>query len=171
VALKNCGRQFLLRVSGRVLVFVDEAAEYLLSLDPVRWSDRGHLLECCSAGPGQRWCLAEGLVWPVAVVVLDVLAEDGEQVVLVDDEEPVEALAAQGSAPPFGERVRPRRLWWALEDAHAGIGEHGVERADELGVAIANKELHLLAGVVERHDQVPGLLGDPVAGGVPGHAE
>jgi len=38
--------------------------------------------------------LFQGLVGPVRVVVRHVFGEDGEQVVLVDDEEPVEAFAA-----------------------------------------------------------------------------
>ena len=53
---------------------------------------------------------------------------------------------------------------------HLGIdgGVDGVERGGELGVAIADEESEASAGVVEVHEQVAGLLGDPGAGGVRG---
>ena len=50
-------------------------------------------------------------------------------------------------------------------------GEHGVEGGGELGVPIADQEPEATAGVVEVHDQVAGLLGEPGAGGVGGDAE
>ena len=58
-----------------------------------------------------------------------------------------------------------------LDDADVDGGEDGVERGGELGVAIADKEPEAAAGVVEIHDEVAGLLGQPGAGGVGGDAE
>jgi hypothetical protein len=45
--------------------------------------------------------LAEGAVWPVAVVVDFVLAEHGRGVVLIDDQKAVEELAADGRSAPL----------------------------------------------------------------------
>jgi hypothetical protein len=40
-------------------------------------------------------------------------------------------------------------------------GEHRVERGGELGVAVAAEELDAAPDVVEVHEKVPGLLGQP----------
>jgi hypothetical protein len=62
-------------------------------------------------------------------------------VVLVDDEQPVEDLAAQGADDPFADRVRPRRLRWAGENPDAVRLEYGVEGVGELACAIPDQEL------------------------------
>jgi hypothetical protein len=67
-------------------------------------------------------------MWPMAVVVVLVLAEDGGGVPLVDDEDSVEELAADGADEAFGDRVGPRCPHWCLDDADVGGGEDGVER-------------------------------------------
>jgi len=54
------------------------------------------------------WQLAEGPVRPGRVVVRQVLGQDLAQVVLAEDEQPVEDLAAQGSDHPLADRVRLR---------------------------------------------------------------
>jgi hypothetical protein len=51
-----------------------------------------------------------------------------------------------------------------------GGGEHRVERCGELGVAVPDQEPAAAAGVVEAHEQVAGLLGQPGAGGARGDA-
>jgi len=52
--------------------------------------------------------LVEGAVWPVVVVVLRVPGKRCCSVVLlVDDEDAVEELAADGADEAFGDRVRP----------------------------------------------------------------
>jgi hypothetical protein len=50
-------------------------------------------------------------------------------------------------------------------DADVGGGEDGVERGAELGVAVPDEEPESSAGVLEVHEQVAGLLGQPGAGG------
>ena len=50
-------------------------------------------------------------------------------------------------------------------------GEDGVEGGGELGVAVADQEPEASTGVVEVHEQVAGLLGEPGSGGVGGDAE
>jgi hypothetical protein len=71
-------------------VFVDESAEHLLPLDMLGWPVVGDQSEGGSGRRRGQWrFLIEALVWSVGVVVLDVLVEDGEQVSLVEDQEPV----------------------------------------------------------------------------------
>ena len=116
--------------SGGDLVFVDESAEDLFPADPVlgevdlRWP-----------GAGSRGCeLAERPVRPGCVVVQQVFVQHPAQVVLVDDEQPVEDLPAQGTDDPFADRVRSRRLRWAGENPDPFRLEHGVEGAGETGL-------------------------------------
>src|SRR5208283_6218593 len=75
--------------------------------------------------------LAEGTVWPGGVVVLKVFGQHLSQVVLVDDQRPVEEFPAQGAEHLFAYRVRSGRLRRAGQDPDALCGEHGVERAGE----------------------------------------
>jgi hypothetical protein len=48
--------------------------------------------------------------------------------------------------------------------------EHVVEAATELRVTVANNEVHPWAPLAQRQEEVAGLLGDPGAVGVGGHA-
>jgi hypothetical protein len=57
---------------------------------------------------------------------------------------------------------------WDLHDLGADGGEHGVKRGGELGVAVADQVPESLRPVVQVHQQVAGLLCDPLAGGVGG---
>ena len=83
----------------------------------------------------------------------------------------VEEFAADGADEAFGDRVGPRCPHRCLDDPDVDGGEDGVERGGELGVAVADEEPEAAAGVVEVHEQVAGLLGEPGAGGVGGDAE
>jgi hypothetical protein len=70
-----------------LVVFVDESSEPVLPLDTLGWSVGGDLADVGSGRwRGERRFLVEGLVRPMRVVVLDVLVEDGQEVVLVDDQ-------------------------------------------------------------------------------------
>ena len=51
---------------------------------------------------------------------------------------------------------------------NVGAGEHSVERGGELTVPVADQEPEPVRSLSEVHQQVAGLLGDPVAGGVGG---
>ena len=53
--------------------------------------------------------LAEGTVRPGGVVVLKVLGQLLSQVVLIDDQQPVEEFPAEGADEPFADRVAPHR--------------------------------------------------------------
>ena len=89
-------------MSGGDLVLVCKSAEDLFSADPVvgeidlRWSAAG--LSRCK--------LAKGSVRPGGVVVRKVLRQHLAQMVLIDDQQPVEELPAQGADDPFADGVR-----------------------------------------------------------------
>src|SRR5829696_1998308 len=101
------------------------------------------------------------------VEVLLVLGQHGGCVMLVDDEDPVQQLAAQAADEPFGDGVRPRRPDWCGHDLDAGGIEHGVDDLAELAVVIAEEEPERLAGVVQVHQQIcrpaPARLEDQTA--------
>jgi hypothetical protein len=89
------------------VVRVGESAEDLLLADPVL----GEVDRLRRLAVGLSWCeLAEGAVRPGGVVVLQVLGQHPSQVVLIDDQQPVEDLPAQRADDPFADRVRPGRL-------------------------------------------------------------
>ena len=102
----------------------------------------------------------------MGVVVVRVLLEHGSGVSLVDDQETVEEFAADGADEAFGDRVGPRGLHRRPNDADVERGEDGVERGGELGVAVADEEPKATPGVVEVHEEIAGLLGQPGSGGV-----
>jgi hypothetical protein len=54
------------------------------------------------------------------------------------------------------------------DDADVGASEDGVECGSEFAVTVADQKSELVGPVAEVHQQVAGLLGDPVAGGVGG---
>src|SRR4051812_31407728 len=69
-------------------------------------------------------------------------------------------------SPYVPRRFRSARPGLGADDALVGAGEHGVEGGGELPVPVANQESELSGVVAELHEQVAGLLGDPVPGGV-----
>ena len=87
----------------------------------------------------------------------DVDAEDAFEVAAVDDQEPVEALAADGADPPIDEGVRAG-CPYRCADRPDGVGaEHLIEGRRELAVAVADQEPDRLRPVDERLDDVPCL--------------
>ena len=85
------------------VVLMGESAEDLFPVDPVIGEvDRlGWAGLCLSWGE-----LAEGAVRPGPVVMHQVLGQHPAQVLLVDDQQPVEEFPAQGADDPFAGRVR-----------------------------------------------------------------
>src|SRR5690242_17892238 len=124
-------------LSGGDVVLVRESAEDVSSADPV-------LSEVDLGWPGMslsRCELAEGTVRTGGVVMPQVFGQYPAQVVLIDDQQPVEQLPAQGADDPFADSVRYGRLWWAGENPDAIHYEHGVEGAGELACAVPDQEL------------------------------
>jgi hypothetical protein len=94
------------RLSSGNLVLVCEAAEDLLSADPV-------LGEVDLRWPGvslSRWQLAQGAVRPGCVAVDQVSGQYPAQVMLIDDQQPAGKLPAQGTDDRFADGVRSGRL-------------------------------------------------------------
>jgi hypothetical protein len=57
---------------------------------------------------GLSWCeLAEGAVRPGSVIVLQVFGQRPSQVVLIDNQHPVQELPAQGADDPLADRITP----------------------------------------------------------------
>jgi hypothetical protein len=133
----TCSLLGSLGLSGGDLVFVRESAEDLFPADPMPGE-----VDLRRPGVSLSGCeLAEGPVWPDGVVVAQVLGEHPSQMVLVGDQHPAGAFAAQGTDHPFAYRVRSRRLRWAGKNPHPCRREHGVEGAGELPCTIPEQEL------------------------------
>jgi hypothetical protein len=98
-----------------------------------------------------RWLQLERAMRPLRVVV-DEHTQDALQVTAVKDQQPVEALDADGSDEPLGDGVCLRRRHGRLHDADATAAEHLVERAGVLGVAVADQEARAVVCQVEAWD-------------------
>ena len=109
-------------------------------------------------------------MWAVIVVVPLVLPKYGGGMTLVHDQDTVEELAPDRADESLGDRVGPRRSHRRLDDSNVNCREDGVEGGGELGVAIADQEPATSTGILEIHDQVAGLLGQPGCGGMGGDA-
>jgi hypothetical protein len=95
--------------------------------------------------------LAEGTVRTMFVEVPFVVGQHRGRMPLVDDQDPVQQLAAQAADEPFGDRVRARRPDRGQHDLHTRSREHSVEDAAELAVVVAHQEPERLAGVLQIH--------------------
>ena len=76
----------------------------------------------------------------MGVVVIDVDAQDTLELSAAADQEPIEAVAADGADPAFGERVclwRPKR---GADVLNALAAEDLIERAREFTVAVVDQE-------------------------------
>ena len=82
----------------------------------------------------------------------------------VDDQDPVEQFAAQGSNHPFADRGRPGRCGWIGADLNAVGGEDRVERPGKPGISVSEQERDGGGAVGEVHEQVAGGLGGPRTG-------
>jgi hypothetical protein len=76
----------------------------------------------------------------MVVEMRHVLGEHSLEVVAVEDQYPVEQFSPDGADPSFGDRVRSGRPYGCAQDAEAFAGEHGIEDAGELAVAISDQE-------------------------------
>ena len=104
------------------------------------------------------------------VAMRRVLAKDSPRVIRSYDQDPVEQLTAPCPGEALADRVRPRCAWWRSDDLD-GVGfEYRVEHRGVFRVPVPDQESQLLQPLAEVHRQVPGLLGDPSAGRVRGHA-
>jgi hypothetical protein len=102
-----------------------------------------------------------------------VRSDDVLQVTAAENQEPVEAFAADAPDPALSMRPRLRSSHGRLDDSDAFGAEDFVEVSGELAVAVTDKKQRADVLVVEMHQQVACLLGHPAAVGVgrdPGQA-
>jgi hypothetical protein len=85
-------------VSGRARVLVDEAVEPLPTHEHAAFWDR--------LGLGRAE--AQGAMWPGPVVVVEVLAQDLDQVALAEDDQPAQTLSPRRAQYPLAGGIRPR---------------------------------------------------------------
>ena len=75
--------------------------------------------------------------------MLDVLLQHRRKVAGSGDQDVVEAFAAEGADPAFGDGIRAGCSNWGAQDTDVGAGEHGVEGGGELGIAVAGELIGL----------------------------
>ena len=114
----------------------------------------------------QRRGRVQGTVRPVLIMVDLVRAQDPPQMGLVPDNGVVQELAPTSADPAFGYRVHARRPDVAQHGPDPGIGEDRVECGGEVRAVVADHELDPVRMLAEIHEQVAGLLGGPVPGGM-----
>jgi hypothetical protein len=69
---------------------------------------------------------------------------------------------------PFGEGIRVGRLYRRHKHVHTFRPEHVIEPTAELRVPIAHKKAHAAPPLLQREQQVAGLLGGPGGVGIGG---
>lgn len=87
-----------------------------------------------------RWDESERTMGPVFVVVQRVDANDTLEVAATDDQEVVEAVAADGADPPLRVGVRVRRPDRRPDHPHTLGTEDLIEAAVELRVAVMDEQ-------------------------------
>src|SRR6266508_2310564 len=103
-------------------------------------------------------------MWPMTVVVVDESSEHAVEVALIDDQQPVEALGADGPDEALCDRISLRRPHGRLDDLDAFAGAHGGQVARDLAVAVAAQEPKRRRALVKHPDELARLLRDPCAG-------
>src|ERR1035441_8409394 len=102
------------------LVLVDDPTQHVATANVAeRPGSRGH----CAGRCGHLE--SKAAVRPMLVVMLDVVAKDGFEMVTAENERPVETLFTYGPYPALRDRVRPRRSDGRLDHLYAFGGEQG----------------------------------------------
>ena len=110
------------------------------------------------------WLQPESAVGTLAVVVLEVLANDVREVAFAADQDPVEALAADRSDDAFGVGVRDRRAHRREDHPDSFAREDLIEDAGELRVTVTDQDSDVVEAAADR--EVACLLGHPSTGRV-----
>jgi hypothetical protein len=139
-----------------VCVFVDQAVEDTFSADLLHVDVSYGAAVSVTFVAGDA--LSDALVRPGRVVMRLVFDQDAAQMLLAEDKDAIQELAAQGAYQAFADRVHARRLDSAAQDPGAGCVEDGVERGGEVRSAVADQELDVLEPLVEGEGEVAGLL-------------
>src|SRR5205823_13599041 len=112
----------------------------------------------------------ERSVRTLAVVMVDVLAQDAIELTTAADEQPVEALLTQGANEALGMGVGVGRPDRRVNDPDSLGPEDLVERGAELRVAVVDQEAHRPLPTAAVDHEVARLLGDPRPTRVPAAA-
>ena len=102
----------------------------------------------------------------MAVVMVDVLSEDGFELTPVEDQHPVETLAADGADEALGKSVGSRGSERRADGPDPLGAEHFVETCRELGVSVPNQEPDGKRSLGKHHGQISGLLDHPGSTGL-----
>lgn len=105
------------------------------------------------------------------VVMSDVFAKNAAEVALVEHDQPVERLVADGFNHALAVGVRPRSPVGSEGDLRALATEDLIAVVDELGVAVVDEEAHRPLELTQLPTLVSGLLGDPGRVGMGGAVE
>jgi hypothetical protein len=121
-------------------------------------------VEYYRGGSGHRGIHIERAMGPVAVVVGDIALQDGLEMAAPEDEDAIQALAAQRPHEPFRERVRKRCPDRCADDGGSLGDEDLIEGACVFRVAVPDEKTErerFPAG-----DEVARLLGHPRSSGL-----
>jgi hypothetical protein len=151
-----------MRSCSSSVVFMDESAEQIASVHPA-WPS---VADDPQTGGGIRRFQSERPVWTMGVVVGGIDPEDLFQVASSDDQQPVQALGADGADPALGVGVRVGCLHRRQEHLGTVRTEDVVEPVGELRVTIAQHKAEPASLLLQHQQQVAGLLGDPGAVGL-----
>src|SRR5262249_51190026 len=97
-----------------------------------------------------------------SVVVQAVDAQHVGEMPSTEDQDSIEAVGANRANPALGVGIRVRRPDGRADHSDAFAPEDLIEAVAELRVTIVNEEPERLL-LTELHDEVAGLLGDPVS--------
>src|ERR1039458_5162951 len=147
-------------------VLVDDPTQHVATANVAeRRGSRGHCADRCGH------LESKAAVRPMLVVMPDVVAKDGFEVVATENEHPVEALFSDGPYPPLRMRVRTRRSDGRLDHLYAFGCEHLVKAGGELRVAVSDQEPERPTVLGEIPCEVADNLGDKGAGRMIGDTE
>ncbi|MEM7203902.1 MAG: hypothetical protein AAF628_26805 [Planctomycetota bacterium] len=131
--------------SGRATVAAKQPAEPFVDEDsPVRAP--GIL--------GDNALVADALMRPLAVVVLNELGERSAKVSFTEQDQTTEALRLHRSDESLGDRVHVGRLGRRRQEGDARVLEDPLELSGELAVPIQNEETLVAEGAVDRVREV-----------------
>jgi len=108
------------------------------------------------------WYQAQGAVGTMDVVVINEDAKNPLEMVLIQNQEPVEAFRTDGPHEPLRDAVG---LWGTkrrTNDLDVVTPKHLVETGGKFLVSIANQETNRLFTLSPRPGQLPGLLRYPI---------
>src|SRR5262245_30126208 len=137
---------------------MDQSAEQVAAAQAIEVDHAGEWLLVA-----ERRALSECPLRPMLVEMLHVHDEHVAEVAAAEDQQAVEALAADAADPALRVRSRFRRPYRRLDHPDAFRAEDLVEVTGELAVAVTNENPRPDALVVELHQQVACLLGHPAA--------